>query len=71
MRYWIFDERTKTVRGPHLAALLPKQPGFGPESKVAPEGARGPTDWKLAKDVDELKVLFPAPAAPPPQKPKG
>jgi hypothetical protein len=79
MRYWIYDERTKTVGGPHLAKLLPKQPGFGPETKVAPQGARGPNEWKLAKDVDELKALFleaPAPpasppASPPAEKPKG
>jgi hypothetical protein len=70
MRYWTFDERTKSARGPHLIMVLPKQPGFGPESKVAPEGARGPTDWKPAKDVDELKFLFPAPAASPLPKPK-
>ncbi len=71
MRYWIFDERTKSVRGPHLLMSLPKQPGFGPETKVAPEGARGAKEWKMAKDVDELKILFPAPAAPPAEKPKG
>jgi hypothetical protein len=69
MRYWLYDEDSKSVRGPHLAPVLPKQRGFGPESKVAPEGARGPADWKAAKDVPELKVLFAAPAAPPP-KPK-
>ncbi|MFI5348509.1 MAG: hypothetical protein ACHQ2Z_03110 [Elusimicrobiota bacterium] len=71
MRYWLFDERTKRALGPHLALLLPKQPGFGPESKVAPEGARAPGDWRKAKDVDELKVLFTTPAAPPAEKPKG
>jgi hypothetical protein len=70
MRYWIYDERTKTVGGPHLVKLLPKQPGFGPETKVAPQGARGPNDWKPAKDVDELKALFAAPAAPLVEKPK-
>jgi len=63
MRYWLYDERTKSVLGPHLVMLLPKQAGFGPESKVAPQGARGPQDWKAAKDVDELKPLF----APPPK----
>ena len=71
MRYWLFDERTKSILGPHLALLLPKQAGFGPESKVAPAGAPGPVDWKKAKDVDELKVLFTTPAAPPAEKPKG
>ena len=71
MRYWLYDERTKSVLGPHLTMLLPKQPGFGPESKVAPEGARAPGDWKRAKDVDELKVLFTAPPAPPGKKTKG
>ena len=71
MRYWIYDERTKRVLGPHLAKLLPKQPGFGPETKVAPAGARVPGDWKPAKDIDELKSFFTAPAAPPSEKPKG
>jgi hypothetical protein len=66
MRYWIFDERTRSVLGPHLAKLLPRQKGFGPESKVAPEGARGAGDWKRAKDVDELKAFF----TPPAEKPK-
>jgi hypothetical protein len=70
MRYWIFDERTKRILGPHLAKLLPKQAGFGPESRVAPEGARAPTDWKRAKDVEELKPLLPPPPAPPAEKPK-
>ena len=65
MRYWIFDERTKRAMGPHLAQLLPKHPGFGPESKVAPEGTK---DWKRAQDIDELKPLFAPPPAP---KPKG
>ncbi|HEX4048751.1 MAG TPA: hypothetical protein VH309_12990 [Elusimicrobiota bacterium] len=69
MRYWLYDDATKRVRGPHLLHLLPKQPGFGPESKVAPEGARGAGDWKKAKDVPELKGLFPPPE-PPPQLPK-
>jgi hypothetical protein len=70
MRYWLYDEVSKTVLGPHLALVLPKQRGFGPESKVAPEGARGPKDWKPAKEVEELKPLF-APAVPPPApKPK-
>ena len=68
MRYWLYDERTKRVLGPHLAKLLPKQAGFGPDSKVAPEGARGAAEWKRAKDVDELKALFP-PSAPPVGKP--
>ena len=71
MRYWIYDELKKSVGGPHLTMLLLKQPGFGPETKVAPEGSRGPKDWKLAKDVDELKALFTVPAAPPAGKPKG
>ena len=44
--------------GPHLVHLLPKQAGFGLESKVAPEGARKSEDWKPAKDVDELKAFF-------------
>ena len=76
MRYWLYDEGSKTVLGPHLARMLPMQRGFGPESKVAPEGSRGPGDWKPAKDVPELKFLFDAPAAPaspaapPPPKPK-
>jgi hypothetical protein len=65
MRYWLYDERTKSVLGPHLVMLLPKQPGFGPESKVAPQGARGSKDWKRAKDVEELKELFEAPPAAP------
>jgi hypothetical protein len=65
MRYWVFDERTRKVHGPHIAMTLPEQLGFGPESKVAPEGARGAKDWKRAKDVDELKILFAA-AAPAP-----
>jgi hypothetical protein len=46
--------------------LLTKVPGFGPETKVAPAGAPGPKEWRPAKDVEELKVLFPAPAAAPP-----
>lgn len=73
MRYWVYDEKKKSVGGPHLKMLLLKLPGFGPESKVALEGARGPNDWKRAKDVEELKSLFPEPAAapPPPEKPKG
>jgi hypothetical protein len=54
------------VGGPHLAMLLTKVPGFGPETKVAPAGAPGPKEWRPAKDVEELKVLFPAPAAAPP-----
>lgn len=70
MRYWLYDEAAKKVLGPHLLKLLPKQPGFGPESKVAPAGARGPADWKRAKDVDELKPLFPPAPAPPAEKPK-
>lgn len=71
MRYWLYDERTKSVLGPHLAMVLPKQSGFGPESKVAPDGARGSKDWKAAKDVDELKSLFPPPSPPPEQKKPG
>lgn len=75
MRYWLYDEGSKTVLGPHLARMLTMQRGFGPESKVAPEGARGPGDWKAAKDVPELKSLLaasapPAPPAAPPPKPK-
>ena len=62
MRYWIYDERTKSVLGPHLAHLLSRQPGFGPESKVAPDGARSAKDWKKAKDVDELKAFFSPPS---------
>jgi hypothetical protein len=60
LRFWIYDERTKKVLGPHLLMLLPKQPGFGPESKVALAGTGAPVDWKRAKDVEELKVLFKA-----------
>ena len=73
MRYWLFDEASKSVLGPHLARMLMLQRGFGPESKVAPEGAKGPKDWKPAKDIPELKELIAAqaPAAPPPPpKPK-
>ena len=72
MRYWIYDERTKTVFGPHLVMALSQQPGFGPETKVAPEGAKGALDWKRAKDVEELKGIFSTPAAPAaPAEPKG
>jgi hypothetical protein len=71
MRYWIYDEAGKRALGPHLVELLPKQPGFGPESRVAPAGARRAGDWKRAKDVDELKGLFPTPPAPPDEKTKG
>lgn len=69
MRYWVLDERTRKVHGPYLVLSLPGMKGFGPEMKVAPEGARGPEDWKRVKDVDELKVFVPAPAAPPPAPP--
>ncbi|MDE2510378.1 MAG: hypothetical protein KGL74_04590 [Elusimicrobia bacterium] len=58
MRYWFYDERTKRVRGPHLDRFLVKQEGFSPDTKVALEGARGPEDWKPAKDVDALKSLL-------------
>ncbi|MFI5346298.1 MAG: hypothetical protein ACHQ51_07985 [Elusimicrobiota bacterium] len=63
MRYWLYDERTKKVLGPHLVMLLPKQAGFGPESKVAPAGPNAAKEWKPAKEVEELKSLF----APPPK----
>jgi hypothetical protein len=69
MRYWLFDERTKRAMGPHLVMTLAHQPGFGPEAKVAPEGARLAGEWKLAKDVPELQSLF-APPPPPPKKTK-
>lgn len=72
MRYWVYDERTKSVLGPHLTVLLAKLPWFGPETKVAPAGARDVKEWRPAKDVEELKDLFPAPppapAAPAPPK---
>ncbi|MFI5361761.1 MAG: hypothetical protein ACHQ49_07305 [Elusimicrobiota bacterium] len=71
MRYWIFDERTKRVLGPHLAMVLSKQPGFGPETKVAPEGARGPNDWKRAEEIEELKPFLSPPPAGPSAKTKG
>lgn len=58
MRYWFFDERTKRATGPHLDMVLARQPGFGPESKVAPEGARGAADWRPAKDLPELKAFL-------------
>lgn len=65
MRYWIYDEEKKAVLGPHLLLTLRKLPGFGPETKVAPEGARAPKDWKRAKEFPELVALFPPPSAPP------
>jgi hypothetical protein len=40
---------------------LSKLPGFNPDTKVAPEGARLANEWKKAKDFEELKSLFPAP----------
>ena len=70
MRYWIYDELTKRVMGPHLAEFLHNQKGFGPDSLVAPQGARGDKEWKRAKDVDELKGKFPAAPAPPGEKKK-
>lgn len=70
MRYWLYDEAAKKILGPHLLKLLPKQKGFGPESRVAPQGARGPGDWKRAKDVEELKTLFAAAPPPPDDKKK-
>lgn len=72
MRYWLYDKRTNKALGPHLAIRLRSIPGFGPESKVAPAGAVGSKDWKLAKEFEELKAFF-APAAAPPEaaaKPK-
>lgn len=55
MRYWLFDERAKRATGPFLDATLSRQPGFGPESKVAPEGARKAGEWRPAKEIPELK----------------
>ena len=62
MRYWVYDERTKKVLGPHLVITLVKVPGFGPETKVAPYGLTGAPEWKPAKEVPELAEHF----APPP-----
>lgn len=67
MRFWLCDERTKSVSGPHLVMVLKKIPGFGPESRVAPAGSQTPSDWKPAKDYEALKPLF-APAEPPADK---
>lgn len=68
MRYWFFDEKSRRATGPHLDMVLIKQPGFGPESKIAPEGARKSHEWKPAKDFPEFQALFAPP--PPPGKPK-
>jgi len=65
VRFWVYDEAKKAVLGPHLLLTLRKLPGFGPETKVAPEGARAPKDWKRAKEFPELAALFPPPAPPP------
>ncbi len=64
MRYWVYDERSKKVLGPHLLITLVKVPGFGPETKVAPEGARRASEWKRAKEIAELAELFAPPPAP-------
>ena len=58
MRYWFYDETSKRATGPHLDITLVKQPGFGPDSKVAPEGAKKSHDWKLAKDIPELDAFL-------------
>jgi hypothetical protein len=72
MRYWYYDKAAKRATGPHLDLVLIHQPGFGPESQVAPAGAEGGAApaWKLAKDIPELKALLPAPPPPPPAKKK-
>ncbi|MFA5138156.1 MAG: hypothetical protein WC728_02900 [Elusimicrobiota bacterium] len=60
MRYWLYDKANKRVLGPYIIARLSTLPGFGPESKVAPEGARKRSEWKPAKEFPELAVLFQA-----------
>ena len=49
MRYWLYDKASKQVLGPYIIARLTTLPGFGPESKVAPDGARKRSEWKPAK----------------------
>jgi hypothetical protein len=61
VRYWVYDERSKKVLGPHLVITLINVAGFGPETKVAPYGTRSTKEWKPAKDVPELAELFSAP----------
>lgn len=58
MRYWFYDEKAKRATGPHLDITLAKQTGFGPDAKVAPEGARQAHEWKPAKDVPELAAFL-------------
>jgi hypothetical protein len=71
VRYWFFDETRKTATGPHLDLVLAHQPGFGPESRVAPAGPEPARDWMRAKDIPELKrYLAPEPPPPSPEKPK-
>lgn len=70
MRYWYFDERFKKATGPHLDVVLARQPGFGPESKVAPEGGGAAAAWRPAKDFPELKSFFPSAPPAAPAKPK-
>ncbi len=66
MRFWVYDEARKAVMGPHLLMTLRKLPGFGPETKVALEGAHSTKDWKRAKEFPELLAIFPpTPPAPP------
>lgn len=58
MRYWVYDKEGKRVLGPYFASRLKGIPGFGPETKVAPEGSSSREDWRPAIQVPELKELL-------------
>ena len=79
MRYWVFDERTQQVLGPYFISRFRTLYGFGPESKVAPSGAKSKKDWLKAKDVPELQPILeglpkppePGPTPEPGEEPEG
>ena len=57
-KYWIFDEHSGQVHGPYWITRLKTMHGFGPNTKLAPQGATKPKDWKKARDIPEFQEEF-------------
>lgn len=61
MRFWVFDPKRRDALGPYDAEQLAALPNFGPETVVAPDGAKKSAEWKPAKAVDALRPMFSKP----------